>query len=58
MSARAADTPRDPHRIRLLHGGQEFFPALVVAMDRARSDVRLETYHLRFLVMRRWWPKR
>ncbi|RXL45258.1 cardiolipin synthase ClsB, partial [Citrobacter sp. AAK_AS5] len=43
MSARAAD-PRDPHRIRLLHGGQEFFPALVVAMDRARSEVRLETY--------------
>jgi cardiolipin synthase len=43
MSARAAN-PRDPHRIRLLHGGQEFFPALVVAMDRARSEVRLETY--------------
>ncbi len=43
MSARAAD-PRDPHRIRLLEGGQELFPALVAAMDQARSEVRLETY--------------
>lgn len=43
MSARATD-PRDPHRIRLLEGGQELFPALVAAMDQARSEVRLETY--------------
>ena len=43
MAARAAD-PRDPHRIKLLQGGQELFPALVAAMDRARSEVRLETY--------------
>ena len=43
MTARAHDS-RDPHQIELLQGSQEYFPALVAAMDHARSEVRLETY--------------
>lgn len=35
---------RDGHQIRLLQGGQEYFPALIEAVDHARSEVRLETY--------------
>lgn len=34
----------DGHTVRLLQGGQEFFPALVRAMDTARHEIRLETY--------------
>lgn len=32
------------HRIRLLQGAQEFFPALIAELDHAVSDVQLETY--------------
>ena len=34
----------DGHTVQLLQGGQEFFPALVRAIDRARFEVRFETY--------------
>ncbi|MCM2297543.1 cardiolipin synthase ClsB [Rhodoferax sp.] len=32
------------HQVDLLQGSQEFFPALVQAMDRSVQEVRLETY--------------
>ncbi|KRC16985.1 phospholipase [Acidovorax sp. Root217] len=32
------------HRVRLLQGAQELFPALVKAMDAALSDIQFETY--------------
>ncbi|MBL8370453.1 MAG: cardiolipin synthase ClsB [Burkholderiaceae bacterium] len=32
------------HQIRLLLGSRELFPALIREMDRARSDIRMETY--------------
>jgi cardiolipin synthase len=32
------------HNVRLLQGAQELFPALVQAMDKAVSDIQLETY--------------
>ena len=32
------------HRVQLLQGAQELFPALVRAMDAARTSVLLETY--------------
>lgn len=32
------------HRVRLLQGAQELFPALVEAMDAALSDIQFETY--------------
>ena len=35
---------RDGHQIRLLEGGKEYFAALIGAVDRARSQVHLETY--------------
>jgi len=35
---------RDGHQIRLLQGGQEYFPTLIEAIGHARSEVRLETY--------------
>ena len=35
---------RDGHHVQLLQGGHEFFPALIRAVDHARSDVHLETY--------------
>jgi cardiolipin synthase A/B len=35
---------RDGHYVQLLQGGHEFFPALIRAIDHARSDVHLETY--------------
>ena len=35
---------RDGHQIRLIDGGQAFFQALVAALDRARSQVQMETY--------------
>jgi cardiolipin synthase A/B len=32
------------HQVRLLQGGQSFFPALIDAIDRSTHEVRLETY--------------
>jgi phosphatidylserine/phosphatidylglycerophosphate/cardiolipin synthase-like enzyme len=32
------------HQVDLLQGAQEFFPALVQAMDRSVHEIRLETY--------------
>ena len=32
------------HRVRLLQGAQELFPALIAAMDAALSDIQFETY--------------
>ena len=42
-------TPHDPgfadgHRVRLLQGAEELFPALITAMDAALSDIQFETY--------------
>lgn len=37
-------TTRPGHRVHLLQGGAELFPAMVEAMDGARREVRLETY--------------
>ena len=34
----------DGHTVQLLQGGQEFFPALVRAVDASRFEVRFETY--------------
>ena len=36
--------PVSGNRLRLLQSGAEFFPALVAAIDAARSEVHLETY--------------
>lgn len=36
--------PWDKHHINLLQGGSELFPALILAIDAARLEVRLETY--------------
>ena len=41
---RAAFTLRDGHQIELLTGSRQLFPALIEAMARARSEIRLETY--------------
>ena len=35
---------RPGHHIQLLEGSREFFPALIAAIDAARSEVLLETY--------------
>ena len=35
---------RPGHRLRLLEGGRELFPAMVAAIDRARRLVHVETY--------------
>jgi cardiolipin synthase len=35
---------RDGHQIRLIEGGQDYFGALVAALNQARSHVLLETY--------------
>lgn len=40
---RVADFAGD-HRVRLLQGAQELFPALIEAMDAALSDIQFETY--------------
>lgn len=40
---RVADFAKD-HRVHLLQGAQELFPALVEAMDAALSDIQFETY--------------
>ena len=34
----------DDHRVRLLQGAEELFPALIEAMDAALSDIQFETY--------------
>ena len=34
----------DDHRVRLLQGAEELFPALTEAMDAALSDIQFETY--------------
>ncbi len=39
---------RSGHQLLLLQGGQDLFPALVEAMDAARSVVHLETYIFEF----------
>jgi cardiolipin synthase len=39
---------RPDHELRLLKGGAQFFPALVEAIDAARTEVRLETYIFEF----------
>jgi cardiolipin synthase len=39
---------RPAHRLTLLKGGEAFFPALVEAIDAARSEVLLETYIFEF----------
>jgi cardiolipin synthase A/B len=36
------------HRVHLLQGTAEFFPALIAAMDAARHDIRMETYMFDF----------
>jgi cardiolipin synthase len=41
--AQAPDFAQD-HQIRLLQGTQEFFPALIEAMDVALADIQFETY--------------
>ena len=38
----------DGHTVQLLQGGQEFFPALVRAIDQSRHEVRFETYIFNF----------
>ncbi|MGD9831503.1 MAG: cardiolipin synthase ClsB [Piscinibacter sp.] len=38
------DAPRAEHELTLLKGGVELFPAMVQAIDAARSQVMLETY--------------
>lgn len=40
---RVADFAKD-HRVRLLQGAQELFPAMIEAMDVALSDIQFETY--------------
>jgi len=34
----------DDHRVHLLQGAEELFPALTEAMDAALSDIQFETY--------------
>ena len=34
----------DGHQIRLIEGGQAYFEAIIAAVDRARSQVQMETY--------------
>ena len=36
--------PVSGNHVRLLHGGAEFFPALIAAIDAAQTEVHLETY--------------
>ncbi|MDT3706750.1 MAG: cardiolipin synthase ClsB [Thiobacillus sp.] len=36
--------PVPGNRLQLLHGGAEFFPALIAAIDAARAEIHLETY--------------
>ncbi|WP_298212681.1 cardiolipin synthase ClsB [Acidovorax sp.] len=43
LQARSAEFA-DDHRMRLLQGAEELFPALIEAMDAALSDIQFETY--------------
>lgn len=43
MSSRLS-VPRPGHRLHLLEGSADFFPALMAAIDAALREVRLETY--------------
>ena len=36
------------HAVRLLHGGADFFPALIEAIDANQTEIRLETYIFNF----------
>lgn len=45
---RAFPPLHDGHDVQLLEGSREYFPALIDAIDRAREEVRLETYILDF----------
>ena len=36
------------HAVRLLHGGADFFPALIEAIDASQTEIRLETYIFNF----------
>src|SRR4051812_42958389 len=42
--ARGTPSLRPGHNLQLLEGSREFFPALVAAIEGARSEVLLETY--------------
>jgi len=42
--SRSVVYPRGGHRLQLLQGSGEFFPALVEAFDAAQREIRLETY--------------
>lgn len=44
MKDRHLPSLRSGHRVQLLQGGQELFPALVQAIDRSVREVRMETY--------------
>ena len=44
MKERQLPPLRAAHHVQLLQGGQELFPALVHAVDRAVHEVRMETY--------------
>ncbi|MDP3700504.1 MAG: cardiolipin synthase ClsB [Hylemonella sp.] len=44
MNDRSPPSLRSGHRVQLLQGGQELFPALVQAIDRSVREVRMETY--------------
>lgn len=35
---------RPGHQLQLLQGGQEFFPALISAIEQSKQEVRMETY--------------
>src|SRR5438270_9314602 len=42
--SRSVAYPRGGHRLQLLQGSGEFFPALAEAFDTAQREIRLETY--------------
>jgi cardiolipin synthase A/B len=42
--SRSVAYPRGGHRLQLLQGSGEYFPALVEAFDTAQREIRLETY--------------
>ncbi len=42
--AQNVPVPRQGHQVQLLQGAQEYFPALVEAIDSSTREVRLETY--------------
>lgn len=44
----SASSLKPGHQISLLHGGGEYFPALVAEIDQAQSEVRFETYIFHF----------